>query len=525
MPDLSPPMPQPRVGARAVPAGAVLAAVTLAALILRLPLLLWGADALDRQVFPDDTYYVLSIARNIAAGLGPTADGTVPTTGFQPLIVALLVPIFRLTADPVLPALAAAAIGAIAGALAAGLAARLALALTGSCLAAAGVGLVLATGPVFALTHPNGLETALAAAALLATAVALAETRPGAPMRRFVGIGGLAGLAVLARVDAAVLLAPAGIWAVRALGWRGAGRAALTAFAVIAPWVGVCLWLTGNPLPESGAAVATLAAADGFDGWMTFTMGVLALGGVWPDAVFGWAPMAGIAVAAAILLPLLAVRRGHCAPLAAALALGCLALFLAYTLGLGAVWFFERYFSPIHCLVPVLAAALVFGRSPPLAVRVLWGLAVLALCGFGLWRLAPVLSDPGTERLHAFAPPSGYGEMARDLLPELPPGATLGALQSGALGYFAPPGLRVVNLDGVVNGLAAAALREGRVCTYLKAAGITHFADWDLNRALLLRRVEPGATVVLDPLYRSAVAQGRHRVTLYSVTADCTPRP
>ena len=52
---------------------------------------------LDRIFVHDDTYYILAIARSLAQGLGPSADGVIPTSGFQPLGTFLLVPVFWLT--------------------------------------------------------------------------------------------------------------------------------------------------------------------------------------------------------------------------------------------------------------------------------------------------------------------------------------------------------------------------------------------------------------------------------------------
>jgi hypothetical protein len=57
-------------------------------------------------------------------------------------------------------------------------------------------------------------------------------------------------------------------------------------------------------------------------------------------------------------------------------------------------------------------------------------------------------------------------EKARAVLPE---GGNLGAFDAGAVGYVAGayPGLRVVNLDCLVNNVAYAALRDGRYGDYV----------------------------------------------------------
>jgi len=55
---------------------------------------LWPASYLTLTV--DDSFYYLQVARNLAAGHGPTFDQVSLTNGFHPLWMALLVPIVRL---------------------------------------------------------------------------------------------------------------------------------------------------------------------------------------------------------------------------------------------------------------------------------------------------------------------------------------------------------------------------------------------------------------------------------------------
>lgn len=48
---------------------------------------------------PDDAYYYFKIAQNVASGNGPTFDGIHKTTGFQPLWMLCLVPVFWVSPD------------------------------------------------------------------------------------------------------------------------------------------------------------------------------------------------------------------------------------------------------------------------------------------------------------------------------------------------------------------------------------------------------------------------------------------
>ncbi|RYH09593.1 hypothetical protein [Tropicimonas sp. IMCC6043] len=505
----------------AAPAWPVLLAVGLIAITIRLTFLSGGPDRLDRLFFPDDTYYLLTIARNIAAGAGPSIDGVTLTTGFQPLIVAFLVPVFLLMDNPEMAAVALAAITALFGVLANVLAAWLALVLTQSRLAATGVGLLIATGPVFVVSHLNGLETSLAAATLLAVALLVLRTPPGAGLGRFLAIGVLSGLAILARVDSALALIPIAAFGVMRHGWRPLLPVGLAAAAVMAPWVAFCLAVGGTPIPESGSAVRHIASLHVFTPIQTALMGLLALGAIFPSGLFEPSLPFALTVAAILALPLAIAIVERRMTAVTALALSCLLLLAAYALWLRAFWFFDRYFSPIYTLVPIIAAALIFERLPRRPARRLWAMLTLVLCSLNFTALALHAARPVITSARAFAPPMAYAAVARDLLPRLPAGTVLGAKQSGALTYFAPETIRVVNLDGVVNGPAAAAARTNRMCGYIAAQGVTHFADWELNARFLSREVAAGESVELDLLGLSEVIQDRNRYGLYAVTPRC----
>ena len=63
----------------------------------------------------------------------------------------------------------------------------------------------------------------------------------------------------------------------------------------------------------------------------------------------------------------------------------------------------------------------------------------------------------------------------------------MGVFQSGAIGYHLPRH-RVMNLDGVVNPAALAAMKQNRLSEYLRREDIHWIADWDwIIDALLLR--------------------------------------
>src|SRR5262245_29670872 len=72
-------------------------------LAIRLFLALGPLQRLDGTTVPDDAYLSLTIARNIAEGWGPLY-GDAATSGFQPLYVLLMAPVYlAIPNDPVRP--------------------------------------------------------------------------------------------------------------------------------------------------------------------------------------------------------------------------------------------------------------------------------------------------------------------------------------------------------------------------------------------------------------------------------------
>jgi len=60
---------------------------------------IWATKTLFLRLMPDDAYYYLKTAVNIAAGYGPTFDLLNATNGFHPLWMALLVPVASVCGD------------------------------------------------------------------------------------------------------------------------------------------------------------------------------------------------------------------------------------------------------------------------------------------------------------------------------------------------------------------------------------------------------------------------------------------
>jgi hypothetical protein len=502
------------------------------------------------DVVQDDAFYYLTIARNVVRGQGLSFDGEDPTNAFQPLYLALLLPIQALAGDdPWRPLRGAVwllwAIALATVPLVYGLARRLAG--DGAAWIAT---LAFAVSPQLSTLGVNGLETGLALA--LGLVIALAYLRWLAPdcqppARAAIGFGALGGLAVLARVDLALWLAALGVdWLHRAQRrdqlravLRPLALTAATSLAVWLPWgLASALW-TGAWLPTSGAASREIAhqlgwsnlpAVFGATPGITFDPGSVPLAwradvaaralyiwlfeqpllaplrlsvdyGVWPALsryapyrLFAASPWLGLAalVAAAGLLRW-AWRRVPSAALdearpSLAFAVTCytLAMWLGYVFVAPAHWYFARYLALPIWLATLVALAPVARYVRVRPLRSPRGVVAVAL---GVWVVGIQLSLlAGFRGQRIWADPSERGFLAswEALGDRIPPDATIGAFQAGIYAWFSDHPVR--NLDGKVNVRTQRALRERRVHRYVLDSEIDYVLDQPaIARVLMLR--------------------------------------
>lgn len=520
------------------PHGLALAAALALGGGIRLGLALRDIVAVDDLFVPDDSYYTLAIARSLAAGHGPTVDGTVLTNGFQPLLAFLLVPFFWLVRNPDAGLRAAVLLGALADVATIALLARL-----GSRLRSPTLGLLAAAfwaaSPLAVANALNGLETSLSVACVVAALSAWAGLDEAAPPRRFLGLGLLWGLALLARVDTAFAVLPFGLALLARREWRRLCAAATAALAVVLPWWAYSTVVFGTPVPESGPAVRQYALLHR-ELYLT-TQGQLAaaLGTLLPtpfvhsralrEMVFessawaglGTAAYAALVAAVGLVLDRSYRRDGSRAPVLPVLLAWGGAILAFYVFVVPAAWFFPRYLLPCALVAGLLAAgALASGLERARAPWARGGLALLAcvLLVPGLLSAWDLLRVETTGTLDAgLHGAKGYRRAAQEILAAVPAGSVVGAMQTGALTYFAPPGVRVVNLDGVVDGFAARALRERRLAGYARARGVTHLADWPFNIENFARRAGPAASGLRARELARASPQGHESTVLLAL--------
>jgi len=469
---------------------AVVAALVVAADGLR-----WLAvppDATNR--LRDDAFYEFAWAANLAAGRGPMVSDGTTTSGVQLLWSLLLVPLALAFGGPALP-LVAPWVGTALHAATAVLWAR-------ACRDRR-AGLVVAAcwlgHPLLVRESQNGQETALAC--LLASGLWFARR---SAERSFVVLGVLA---VLARSDLLVLVAMLAWWRHRHAPVRALTAPAI-AFAVHAAanlGLGAGIWPdSALPMPWLVHGNHGLAATDAD----------ARLHGAWwylRPALFGgpWALASAFGCALAVFL---VVRPFWPARLRAlpALAVGGANAFGARDLaiaGWAAVLFAvlpasrrRGSRSALPALLVGLGAIVVLHWAvrwyprdyyvAPVAVVAFAALQRVARCRLLLLLFAvSMLADRGRLRPEPLA---GQLEMAiagAALHHVLPPGERVGCFNSGLVTFLADVTATsqdrraVVNLDGVVDGRAFAALRAGRLDAWLDAEGLRFLVDNEVQFA------------------------------------------
>lgn len=461
---------------------------------LRLFPILGSPDTLAQTYMTEDGYLMLTIARNMAIGLGMTvSDGTIATNGVQPFATFLFALAYLATGGDKLAGLIH--IHLISAAI--GLAAVFALrAFAARCLSphdrnplwpwlAAALWFL---SPLLLAHSMNALETGLYTLMILVTLLQfhrVLDLGTALPARQSLLLGALCGLTFLSRNDAVFLLvAIFSTWGLHALVALRMSLGAVLARLVPAGLLSVLIslpWLVNNAV-KFGSIVPISGSAQSIDAGLGDNAPLLS--GKIFELLFPMLPVpGGLETQAPVILGLgvvalvtifWAARRvyrcgGTIALVMAAYAGHGVALALYYGFFFGAAHFLSRYLAPIAPLLIVATLIVLLDLAKRLAgVR-----AQRVVAGVGLASLALCLVLVGAKLLRG---EQGHFQVVGWVQENVPKGTWVGAIQTGTLGYWHD---RTINLDGKVNPEALAARRaDGDVLTYVLDSPITYLADW-----------------------------------------------
>jgi hypothetical protein len=448
-------------------------------------------EFLDGAFILDDPYYSLTIAKNIANGLGPSYGGQY-TNGFQPLYVFMMVPVYMITkADLIAPIRASLVICSVIDTLTLLMLLKIFSKIASSYYTLILLCVLWILNFYVILNTLNCLETSLS---LLFITVSLyyymeLKKRPN-DMRTQIKLGAALGLAVFARLDNIFLIASILILDIighvkykgdNILYIRKIGVILLTALLVYAPWVIYSYVYTGDIYQISGKAVRLLSITLSGEQTSFENFYVIILKGAGLIILYTNAILIGLIVLILLILIslgqydkkrtlILNLSQSH--PL---ILYGSM-LFIVYVFYIFGYWYFYRYFYPL--MLMFLSIALIsFDYLNSLSIKEAYlqrmQIAIIVVV------TAACIINPQFKNIFYDKERSNAGYMNIGLWASrsFKPGTIVGAAQSGAIGYFAS-NLNIINLDGVVNKECYEALKEKRYIEYIKDKKIEFIVGW-----------------------------------------------
>ena len=436
----------------------------------------------------EDGYLMMTIARNIALGLGmSTAEGTIATNGTQPFVTGIWTLIYSFfDGDKI------RSIWAIWGV-------HLLISVATMMMIAHVVRQFFSDHPqvqlmawiapavwfisptVLPMTY-NGLETGFYALWALGLTYVVSFHYRDLNLKRALGLGVLLGAVFWIRNDAVFLILAICLSYAVFNGWKIKNLLiisvmGLTSIAVASPWLIYNKTQFGSLMPISGSAQAlTAKLGDNFihvpAALFEYINLILAI----PEKFKLHTVIVIITSIIAVLLysSLLYVVKKYAQPaqqrFISIFIFYSICLMLFYGLYFGAAYFIPRYFLVFTGFFAILWAWLAITFIPRLPFSFL-RYSVVGLCfiiATGLIIRYERLLDTRTN---------GHFQVVNWIAENVPSEAWVGAVQTGTIGYFHD---RTINLDGKVNPYAYYARRDDQLVEYILDCTnkIDYIADW-----------------------------------------------
>ncbi len=455
-----------------------------------------GEDAVAQFFITEDGYLMLTIARNMATGLGMTvSEGTIATNGVQPLATFIFTIPYLITDGDKLDSLVgiiliSAAISVAAFFVLQRFAQMVIAPYTEDRIWSWLVATLWFVGPLLLLHSMNALETGLYTLMVLVTLLQfgrILEKGADSTFRDRLLLGAICGITFLARIDGAFLVVAVflvwGFYELLSLRLKFMQVVfrlfppGILSLVFAAPWLVYNKLLYGSLTPISGISQSHGA---GFGSNLPLLPSRLF------EYLFPMLPVpteweqTGVAIVAfwLIVIAILgtfvftALRNpGRSRLVVLAYVLYAVSLAAYYSLYFGAPHFLSRYMAPLAPLLIVATIAVGLrladwsdGRVNQPVLHVLGVLAIVMSLG-----LLGRLLIPGVKA-------QGHFQVVDWVQENVPEDVWVGAVQTGTLGYWRD---RTINLDGKVNPNALRALEEeGDVFNYVLGSEIQYIADW-----------------------------------------------
>lgn len=449
--------------------------ITLYTLILKKDIF-----TLDRFFLPDDTYYTLTIARNIAAGCGPSMDCEILTSGFQPLISLFLIPIFFITDDIYSPIYFAISISVIFGILTNLTACLIFYKITNSILGSILFSIFLIINPFLIDNSFNGLETTLASfLCLLAIYQTLILEKEDHSIS-FVFLGFIIGLSILARIDSSIIALFIGLYLLSKFSINRVITITMTSLVTVSPIWTYNFMHFGTVIPESGRAVKLITE------YHTNTYlkdEVIIERSINSFNIFGDIIPLSFSIILIVTSILFFIFKSYnekeINPLIL-LGFPALLTFTLYTFYMPAYWFFNRYFNLVYILITIISFLFIFNILNKKYFYSFFYLS-LFLTSILFPNILKILMIFISQQKKVLRVMQKYLNKFLQVYLKIQP-----YMQSGAITYFANNNHRVYNLDGVVNGQILPYIQNKTIDHYFSKYQIDYFADWYFNKNSLL---------------------------------------
>lgn len=484
----------------------ILLSITLYSLILKKDIFI-----LDRFFLPDDTYYTLTIARNIAAGCGPSMDCQLLTSGFQPLIITFLIPIFFITDNIYTPIYFAIIISTIFGILTNLMASLIFYKMTNSILGSILFSIFLITNPSLIDNYFNGLETSLTCFLCLLVIYRALILEKNDRSISFIFLGLIIGLSILARIDSSIIALFIGLYLLSKFSLDRVIITTTTAFITVFPIWAYNFINFGTIIPESGRAVKLITE---YHKNLYLKNDIIIEKSISSFNIFGDTIPLTFSILLIISAILFFTFKSHYEkkihPLII-LGLSSLLIFAIYTFYMPAYWFFNRYFTLAYVFMTIISFLFVFSILNKKNSYILF----LFFISLNLYSIPQYFKEPDDFHIAATKGTKGYAKVAQEIVESLPQNSTIGAMQSGAITYFSNNKHHIHNLDGVVNGEVFPYIKNKTLNHYFSKYQINYFADWHFNKKNLLAHTNK------DSIHLSYIkrfdAQGKDYFELYKV--------
>ncbi|MFH1473786.1 MAG: glycosyltransferase family 39 protein [Candidatus Aenigmatarchaeota archaeon] len=463
----------------------LLVIIILLSFLIRLAISWQEVPELIEKIVLDDSFYVISVARNIALGNGVTYNGADVTNGFQPLWGVILAPVFLMTDNLQLAVNIILTIATILDTLTVFMLFKLSEKLFGKkigLMSAALYGL----NPFIMFQSLNGIEMVLYVFLVITTLFYYCNLDKKMKNKNLIVLGALIGLTLLSRLDGIFLLMAIladMLWKSKKKLITGIKRGALVVIVaglVVSPWF---LWnyATFGSIVQSSAVAKynmghgifpflnTVAPESISDSLSMITENIVRSAGAVAHQ-FGVIDfnsnfitiIISLFVSVTLLYSLSSFKR-----------LNVFILYALLLLSFYNIYFWGvqiRYLTPIMPMIIMMASYGFYNlvkkiKKNDVLMAAIFVLFILLLVNNGIRQW-----DKGYYNWQS--------EMYEDALwikGNTTPSTIVGSFNSGIYIYFSER--KVVNIDGVVNFKAIEALENKNVVSYMKSENVTIWVE------------------------------------------------